>query len=370
MTLAAFQRKPLPHLLFQPRIESWFRWHTLQKNLPQRYRAMRTVAELYDDLNVSWRYAFYSTDLPFPIETQYSDSVRFDVTVEHSRRTSTWHTPYGDLTELQERASDSPVASWQTTVHPLRDFEDIKRLTWLYQNTSFRLSPEKYALNCAAIGTRGVAQFYMPRSPLQALYIEWSRLDECIYLLHDFRDEMEMLMKAIDDSYESLYQSLATTKHGVSVVNFGENVDVRLLSPAYFEKYHIPFYHRRAGFLRTNGIFTHIHIDGDYRPLLRYFRELPFDGFESLTFTPMGDVTPEETKEHCGDKIIIDGIPAILFLDDYPEKEFQSYVHNIISLFQPNLILGISGELPQNAGAGGIERVRWVSELCQNNTGA
>lgn len=366
MTLAVFERKPLPHLLFQPRIESWFRWHTLQNDLPQRYRAMRTVAELYDDLNVSWRYAFYSTDLPFPVETQYSESVRFELTAEHSIRTRTWHTPYGDLTELQERASDSPVAGWQTTVHALRDFDDIKRLTWLYENTSFRISPEKYALNRAAIGSRGVPQFYLPRSPLQALCVEWSRLDECIYLLHDFPAEMEALMKTIDDSYDSLYHSLVTERTA-SVLNFGENVDARLVSPRYFETFNVPFYHRRAGFLRSNGIFTHIHIDGDYRPLLRYFRDLPFDGFESLTFTPMGDVTPEETKEYCGDKIIIDGIPAILFLDDYPEQEFQSYVRNIISIFQPNLILGISGELPQNADAGAIERVRWVSELCRDD---
>jgi hypothetical protein len=41
---------------------------------------------------------------------------------------------------------------------------------------------------------------------------------------------------------------------------------------------------------------------------------MPFDGIEALTPSPQGDATLEEIKEHIGDKILLDGIPAIYFM--------------------------------------------------------
>jgi hypothetical protein len=151
----------------------------------------------------------------------------------------------------------------------------------------------------------------------------------------------------------------------VKIVNFGENIHDHLLSPAYFEKYLVPWYEKRSGQLRENGIFTHIHIDGFFKDLLPYLAELPFDGLEALTPEPQGDVPLEEIREHIGDKVLLDGIPALLFLPTYSEERLKEFTRRVVEMFHPRLVLGISDELPEGAGEAALERIGWISEYCR-----
>jgi hypothetical protein len=188
-----------------------------------------------------------------------------------------------------------------------------------------------------------------------------------IYALVDDPDEMEETMRVIDASYDQLWEE-AIACDRVTIVNFGENIHDQLLSPKYFEKYLLPFYEKRAKQLKKAGIFTHIHIDGHFRSLLKYLRDLPFDGLEALTPLPQGDVSLEEIKEYIGDKVLLDVVPAILFTPTYSADELMETVERIVELFYPRLILGASDEVPQGAGEEAIKRVRMISEWCQRYT--
>jgi len=68
-------------------------------------------------------------------------------------------------------------------------------------------------------------------------------------------------------------------------------------------------------------------------------------------------------KDAVGEKILLDGIPAIMFLPNYPLKELKNFVKRIMELFYPRLILGASDEVPPPAD---IERVKIVSEIVDN----
>jgi hypothetical protein len=72
----------------------------------------------------------------------------------------------------------------------------------------------------------------------------------------------------------------------------------------------------------------------------------------------------ESIKSYLGEKILKDGIPAVLFLDFYTQETLMKTTQRLIKLFQPNLILGISNELPQGADLEAIERVRLVADCC------
>jgi hypothetical protein len=122
----------------------------------------------------------------------------------------------------------------------------------------------------------------------------------------------------------------------------------------------LPFYIKRANQLRDAG-FTHIHIDGAVKPLLKYLKHLPFDGIEALTPEPQGDVTLEEIKEHIGDKILLDGIPAVLFMDTYSRDELMACVEKVVELFHPRLVLGVSDEVPEGAGQEAMERTEMIA---------
>jgi hypothetical protein len=365
MNLRVFQRKEIPYPLFQPRIESWYNWHKQFNIMPERYKDY-TLLDLYDDLDISMRYIAYYTEIPSPIEVEYTLDVKIKNIQKGGEEILTIiDTPYGELIRELKLTSDR---NWRTSKSPIRTREDIKKAIWLFKNTSYHFWEDRFEDGVNFISDRGEPQFFLPRSPYQSLHVDSSlmNLEDLIYALEDYTPDIEELMKAIDNSYDSLYEEIITHKDRVKIVNFGENIDAYLLSPKYFEKYLIPFYEKRSNQLRNSGIYTHIHIDGHFKPILRYLKDLPFDGLEALTPLPQGDVSIEEMKESIGDKILLDGIPAILFLPTYSREELYQCVEKIIKLFHPNLILGISDEIPEGVDEEGIERVRWISRYCKS----
>ncbi len=177
-----------------------------------------------------------------------------------------------------------------------------------------------------------------------------------------------MTMRAIDESYDGLYEQL-TGCDKLHILNFGENLHEALMGPRYFERYFFPFYEKRCAQLRGAGIYTHVHMDGYFHALLKYLRLLPFDGLEALTPVPQGDATLEEIKENIGDKILLDGIPAVMFLPMYTREELMATVEKIVALFHPRLVLGVSDEVPEGADEEAILRVQMVSEWCRGCVG-
>ena len=67
----------------------------------------------------------------------------------------------------------------------------------------------------------------------------------------------------------------------------------------------------------------------------------------------------EEIKEALGERVLLDGIPAVLFLQYYPLKELEDFTKKVVDTFYPHLILGVSDEVPPDSD---IERVRMVGE--------
>ena len=282
---------------------------------------------------------------------------------EEGKTVTVTQTPFGELVQVSVLTVDR---SWRTVGFPVKDRDDLRKLRWLCQNTTFTFDRERFRQGGEFIGERGEPQFWLPHSPYQALCLEWMKLADLIYALHDAPADVEATMQAIDDSQDALYEQIAASGN-VRIINFGENIHAQLLSPQYFEKYLIPFYEKRAGQLKQAGIYTHIHIDGYFKPLLPYLKDLPFDGLEALTPLPQGDVSLEEMHAHIGDKVLLDGIPAVLFLPQHSDEELAECVEKLVKLFHPRLVLGISDELPQGATVQGIERVKWISDYCRGS---
>lgn len=363
MNLKIFKGEPVSHVFFQPRFEPWYEWHKIFDSLPARYQDM-SLLELFDYLRVSMRYIDYYTGVPHPIEDRFAPEVKIREQKTDGRHIKIYETPHGDLAEVSHLTQDK---TWRTVEFPVKDVGDFKKLRWLLARMTPTFLPEIFEQGSAFVGDRGEPQFYLPKSTYQALAQIWMKFENFIYALADYPDEVEATMQAIDESYDPLYEQL--TGYGdVKIVNFGENIHSSLLSPRYFERYLIPFFEKRVNQLKQAGIYTHVHIDGYFRSLLPYLSDLPFDGYEALTPSPQGDVSLEEIKEHIGDKVLLDGIPAVFFMPQYPREELMRSVKRIVALFHPRLVLGISDELPQGVGEEGIDRLKAVSDWCLDHT--
>ncbi len=365
MNLRVFQRKPVPHVFFQPRFEPWYDGHRIFNTLPEAYARM-SLRELYDHMGVSMRTVHYYTGMPDPIVRSFDDKVEVREQREEAQATIVYVTPFGDLVEKLKLTQDE---TWRTVGFPVKRAEDFKKLRWLLQHTVYTFSGENFDQGSAYVGERGEPSFWVPKSPYQALAQQWMRLEDLIFALVDCREEVEETLQVIDDAYDSLYEQL-TGSGKLHILNFGENLHEALMSPRYFERYLIPFYEKRVAQLRRAGIFTHVHMDGYFHSLLKYLRHLPFDGLEALTPTPQGDVTLEEMKEYIGDKILLDGIPAVYFLPTYSREELMACVEKIVALFYPNLVLGVSDEVPEGAGEEAMLRVKMVADWCRSHTPA
>ena len=149
----------------------------------------------------------------------------------------------------------------------------------------------------------------------------------------------------------------------LKILNFGENIDANLASPKFFERYLIDYYNMRTRQLHRAGKFCHIHIDGAIRPLLPLLEKLEFDGIEAATPKPQGDVEIDELKEGMGDKILLDGIPAVMFIPVYTRKQLRQLTLEVLETFSPNLILGVSDELPPTAD---IRMMELVSDVVRD----
>jgi hypothetical protein len=365
MNLRVYRRRPIPHVLFQPRMEPWFAWHQIFDALPEPYREM-DVRQFYDACDCSMRTFHYYTDLPSPVDVVYDEVVALRETTKGDVKTRVFATPHGELIERQHLTLDQ---TWRVVDFAVRGPDDLRALGWLFAHSHYTFSTQAFRDGSAFMGERGVPQFWVPKSPYQALAQQWMKLADLVYAIADAPALVADVMRAIDAAYDPLYEQI-TACEDVQIINFGENLHDSLFSPAWFERYLLPWYTQRAGQLASAGIHTHVHLDGYFHSLLPYLKDLPFDGIEALTPEPQGDVTLDEMAAHMGDKILLDGIPAVLFMSTYSREELMAAVERVVELFYPRLVLGVSDEVPEGAGAEAIERVKLVAAWAREHGAA
>jgi len=191
--------------------------------------------------------------------------------------------------------------------------------------------------------------------------LDYIGFEDTIYAIHDYPDKVKDFLKVIDETDDQLYEVIASCP--AKVINFGENIDSNIDPPTLYDEYLLPYYEKRVTQLHESGKFCHIHMDGSLKSLLPYINKAGFDRIEAATPLPQGDVSLEELKEVMGNTILLDGIPAVLFLPQYSYEELREFTLKALGIFSPNLILGISDELPPN---GDIEKVKFVSQIVNN----
>ncbi len=361
MNLAVFERRQTPHVLFQPRLEPWYAWHRDRQRLPAACAGM-SMTELFDDLGISMRYVHYYTDMPSPVHDSFDPTVRIETHMDGPQEVTVMRTPHGDLVRRRQRNEDGV---WHTVRYPVASADDLRALLWAVQRREYVFDFDAFKRGAAFVAERGWPQFWVTKSPYQILATHWMTLEDFIYALMDAPALVEQVMAAMDRSYDRQFEQIIEHRDKVRIVNFGENLHAHLLGPENFERYLLPWYQKRAGQIEAAGIFTHVHIDGAVTGLLPYLKDLPFSGVEALTPQPQGDVTLEQIAEHMGDKVLLDGIPAILFLDSYPRERLMACVERLVELFGRRLILGVSDEVPEGGGEEALERVRMVSDWCR-----
>jgi len=372
--LATFRRESRNDVVWQPRLYYWYYGNGLQNRVPEgypdtdymesfsenfpkydgyvpTYLKSKSMIDVYRIMDASPRYADEILGIRLLYQTLNADS---NIVVNEERtapneRVITTKTPEGSLREV--------ITQGQHKEFPVKGPEDFTIMAYILEHTKVHFDANAFRIAEREFGDDGIVTAMLPRSPIQRLIINYMGLENTIMALHFHTEEIESFMEDIDQWDDELYRTVGDSP--VQIVNFGENIDANLISPKLFSKYHVPYYNKRVDHLHDKGKFCHIHMDGSLKPILPLIKELNFDAIEAPTPEPQGDVTIPDLKRAFGDKILIDGIPALLFEKQYSVDELITTTKHLFDFFGKNLILGISDEL---APTGNIERSYIVQE--------
>lgn len=350
MILAVFRGEDPKGVVWQPRIEHWYRVNKMRGTLPKGMEDA-DLLDFYDAIGASVRY-FTS-----PLRQRYS-RVKHRVEQTEDRLVEIWETPLGELRGVFRL--DPTGLSPYPVEFPVKSPADLRILEYILKDEEWWFDLEAYKQDLERVGSRGVPQSILRRSPLQALFIQWMGVEATLFALHDCPHLIERYIEVATEADDRLYEAIVNSP--LPIVNLGENIDAHFDSPPIFRDYLAPYYKMRVEQLHKAGKFVHIHMDGAIKPLLPHLREPGWDGIEAPTPLPQGDVTLEELKEAMGDLVLLDGIPAVYFLPTYPVEELLRCVKRIVELFHPRLILGVSDEPPPDAE---FERLKLVGEFVQ-----
>lgn len=352
MILSVFRGDDPGGVVWQPRLEFWYRANQVRGTLPEGYDGA-SLLDLYDDCLASVRY------FTRPLKVRYGTVKVREEWLDELRVAYYFDTPIGTLREV--RQYDDLKTTAARSEYRVKNLDDLRVLEYVLQDEEWYWDQEEYEKDLARVGGRGIPQFYPRRSPIQGLFIEHMGFEPTIYALHDNPGAIEHYVQVATRADDAMYRVISSCP--VPIYNLGENIDANLDPPRLWRERLVPYYRRRTEQLHEAGKFVHIHVDGAMKPLLPYLQDCPWDGIEAATPEPQGDVSIEEIKEALGDLVLLDGIPAVYFLPSYPEETLIECVKLLVELFYPRLILGISDEIPPD---GDIGRVRMVGELVRD----
>lgn len=368
--IATFEGRHVDKIVWQPRIEKWYEVNRKMDTLPERYKGM-SYLEVCDDLNISPRRYFRSVEKKVEdyrssgrTTDSFNDAIRriegedVKVSIKESeeRIQIKYSTPVGELREVRKKTVYG--TSYYITEFPVKDVEDMKVMEYILEQQRYEFDYDLFREVEREVGERTLPMISLPHSPLMRLILDYMGFERTVKMLWRQREVTEEFLKAIEENDAKMEKIIRESPF--KLVNFGDNVHHDLCSPPLFERYMLPNYQRRTREMRSAGKFCVSHWDGYIGNLLRYIKDTGLNGLECVTPKPQGDVTIEEIHEAIDGLVLMDGLPAILFLPWASDEELREFARKVIELFAPRLILGIGDLLPPN---GDIEKVRMVGEI-------
>jgi hypothetical protein len=369
--MAVYEKKGGHPLVFQPRLRHWFDVNHNAGTLPDRYQGMY-LDEVYRDLGVVPREVWGPRRIGSELSGYFAlSNIEGDDVKVWTRRMRGYRgeseddylvteitTPVGSLQQVQRYTEHG--TSLMNVDYYLKGLDDLKVFEYILGERSYGWNQSRYDWGKKRYGDAIPLRANLERSPIMWLIVGLMGFKRTVTMIWRHLEEMNDFMGVLET--EHIKQIEAFRGKPVAELNFGDNMHQDLCPPPYFRDYVIPFYQRVMPRVHAQGMVASSHFDGYLKQLLPLVRETELDGLECITPAPQGDVTLEEIMEGMGDMFLRDGIPAVYMCPWTPVEALDSHVRELIEVFYPRLILGISDLLPAN---GDVERIRRVKGIVE-----
>lgn len=300
---------------------------------------------------------FYAPDM---WEISYSGGVKYTEHTIGAEKVMTYHTPYGDITSTQKYLPST--YSWAYTSHFVNDFEQLKLMLYVFENTIYNAEYDAFNKINKLWGEHGIPAALPPISvsPIQKLLARWAGVQTTVNLFAEDTDTFEKILLDIQTTEDKPFEIICNSDS--QYVEFAENLSSEITGRMLFEMFNRDYYLKRTTQLHDVGKYVGIHIDGTLRPCLSQLKDCGFDVAEAVTPAPVGDIEIENLRSAAGDIVIIGGIPGALFTKEYSDEFFNNHLERLIKAFENDnkFMVGVADQIPPDVVPGRIERVREI----------
>lgn len=318
------------------------------------------LLQMHRDLDVGFYLQGY-----FPYDVIYDETVQVDTVYENVKdgqlRTIKVTTPVGSMEEVWEYRFITH--SWGPRYHMCKGVEDIPKLKYLYEHTTYEPNYTIAEERMGLVGDMGVVLVYMPKAPIMELISLRAGLGNVVDMLDEDEEAFEDLLQVMEKKHDEACE-LALKAPGECVM-IPDNLSSGSIGRNLYRKYDMPYAKKWTARIREAGKYSFVHLDGTLNPLLTDTCEAGYDVIEGLTPKPMGDIEYDEMRPLATrDAILWGGIPSHLFDPDYPDEEFDRYVIDLIHKMVEDgrSVLAVGDQVVPRTKA---ERIRRVNDLVE-----
>jgi len=181
------------------------------------------------------------------------------------------------------------------------------------------------------------------RTPLMVVQIDWAGLERFSLDLAEERPELIELLEVM--TAIKLDEIRAAAETPATQIKLWENLSIDTLGPVQFRHRLAPLYRQIIDILDAAGKRLLVHYDGRLRVIADDIAALGFDGIDSFTEPPEGDMSVAEARAAWPDKFL--WLHPNLGWYSRPDDELAAQIRRIVREAGPSrFCLMISEEVP------------------------
>jgi hypothetical protein len=261
-----------------------------------------------------------------------------------TRKDVRWITDAGELRELT-------VDGWRRE-HLIKTPQDYRIMQRALEGARFRPTSRHFEESERALAGAGFTvgqlgrfgEISYVRTPFQVVQIDFAGLEQFSL---DVAVEQPELMDLVEMMNAQFLEALrCAVKTPATQIKLWENLSVETMGPVLYRKHLVPLYRRALDIAAGAGKRLQVHYDGKLRIVAGDIASLAFDGLDSMTPPPEGDMTVAEARRRWPDKFF--WLHPSLTWDALPDQELQANIRQMVKDGGRRFCLQLSEEVPPN----------------------
>lgn len=238
-------------------------------------------------------------------EINHADIIRYER--PHAEIVETWtDTPQGPRRDVRYITDRGELHEWYLgewrQEYLIKSTDDYRIMARFWEDVGLSLTDDAFLASEAAVGENGITVAQLDRTPFQKIQIDYAGLERFSVDLAQRCPELFALVEQMNEI--KLHEFELACGSAAEHIKLWENLSIETMGPLHYRRHLVPLYHRIFDILGGTGKRLQVHYDGKLRVISQDVAGLPFDGLDSLTPPPEGDMTTADARRLWADKFL------------------------------------------------------------------